>query len=58
MDDRVSDARWMEIDKAVASAVGNFVSGVEFARHPNDAADGLARLLAAAIAAFRQVIDP
>ena len=54
----MSDARWMEIDKAVASAVGNFVSDVEFARHPNDAADGLARLHAAAIAAFRQVIDP
>ena len=31
----MSDARWIEIDKAIASAVGNFERGVEFAHHRN-----------------------
>ncbi len=29
----MSDARWIEIDRAVASAVRNFRQGVEFAHH-------------------------
>jgi hypothetical protein len=31
----VSDARWIEIDKAVASAVDNLTQGLAFARHPD-----------------------
>jgi hypothetical protein len=31
----VSDTDWIEIDRAIASAVSNFDRGVEFARHPD-----------------------
>jgi hypothetical protein len=37
----VSDARWIEIEKATASSVENFAKGVEFARHPGFQADDL-----------------
>jgi hypothetical protein len=37
----VSDARWIEIDRAIASATGNFARGVEFARHPGLQVDDL-----------------
>jgi hypothetical protein len=37
----VSDARWVEIDRAVASAIRNFHQGVEFARHPDFTAGDL-----------------
>ena len=37
----MSDARWIEIDHAVASAVKNFSQGVTFARHADFAADSL-----------------
>ena len=37
----MSGARWIEIDKAVASATGNFAHGVEFARHASFQVDDL-----------------
>jgi hypothetical protein len=37
----VSDARWIEIDKAIASAVGNFAQGVEFSHHQGFQTDDL-----------------
>jgi hypothetical protein len=37
----VSDARWIEIEKAVASSVENFAKGVGFTRHPGFQADDL-----------------
>jgi hypothetical protein len=37
----VSDARWIEIDKAIVSATSNFARGVEFAQHPSFQADDL-----------------
>ncbi len=35
----MSDADWIEIDHAVASAVGNFRRGIEFSQHPAFRAD-------------------
>jgi hypothetical protein len=37
----VSDARWIKIEKAVASSVENFAKGVEFTRHPGFQSDDL-----------------
>lgn len=37
----MTDARWIEIDKAIASATLNFARGVEFAGHPSFQADDL-----------------
>lgn len=37
----MSDARWIEIDRAVASATRNFRQGVDFARHPDFADSNL-----------------
>ena len=37
----MSDADWIEIDRAVASAVGNFQRGVEFSRHPDFRTDSV-----------------
>jgi hypothetical protein len=37
----VSDTDWIEIDRAVASAVGNFQRGVEFSRHSDFRTDNV-----------------
>lgn len=37
----MSDARWIEIDKAIASVVGNFQRGVEFTHHLSFQTDDL-----------------
>jgi hypothetical protein len=35
----VSDTDWIEIDRAIASAIGNFRRGIEFSHHPAFHAD-------------------
>jgi hypothetical protein len=37
----VSDTDWIEIDRAIASAVGNFQRGREFSRHPDFRTDNV-----------------
>jgi hypothetical protein len=37
----VSDTDWIEIDRAIASAVSNFQRGVEFSHHPDFRADSV-----------------